>query len=333
MKKLFVLFAVITALTVNTFAYTPSYALTGEKLTSDDVFVVRVTAKMTEIKEEDTTSPDTADSDTVITDEVTEGQTSTGEDSALTEETTDPAVDIVPLDEISDTNADTNTDTDTETNTDSDISTDTYTDTETGADTSDGEQEGGIFGGEGTIVFDAEKIQLVSVLPYAPEGIMVEYSVGDGECRFMFYSLSAVTTNTPLLEMQFRMISVQESADVMLCEGLFSNGDSDTPSENVTFTTVYEAKETTPVTTVRPLDTSTSAVTTSPDDSEPNHTDGDTQEKENTDLPTDGGDETKAPAPTEPDDTVHFPTVIAVSAVILTAVITAVVFIAKKMKK
>ena len=46
MKKIFVLFAVITALTVNTFAYTPSFALSGENETQDPVFRVRIFAKM-----------------------------------------------------------------------------------------------------------------------------------------------------------------------------------------------------------------------------------------------------------------------------------------------
>ncbi len=327
MKKLFVLFAVITALTVNTFAYTPSFLMNGESLTTDNVFKVRITAKMTEKNEADTTDPETSDSGTDFTDDVTEISTDVKEDTTVSEYVTVPedttvfTTDVTPGSEI----------TDTDTSADASAETDNVTDAGTDTDGED-TQNNGIFGGEGTVVFDTSKLRIVSALPCTPEGVTVVYAGTDGAFRFMFYSENALEADTPLLDIQFKIISGQGNVSVTLSEGIFSNGDNDTPCEDVSFTAVYETKETSPVTTARPADSVTSDVTTTGKESS-HHTENNTEETKRNGEPTEVGTEKEDPATPEPDSTVSLPTVIVVSAVVLTAAVTAVIIIVKRTKE
>jgi hypothetical protein len=231
MKKLFVLLAVIAALTVNTCAYTPSFTVTGDDILSSPVFSVRISAMITETQTEETTSPEMTEGETVSTDEITDTDSGTSSVSA-------PAEDIpaVISDAVSEDVTSIDTVTDTEENTD------TQTDTDTSADT----QKSGIFGGEGTVVFDTSKVVIMSVLPCTPDGVTVEFAGTDGEFRFMFYSENELEPDTPLLDMKFKIISKSGDVSLTLSEGIFSDGSLDTPAESVTFTAVYEAKETTP---------------------------------------------------------------------------------------
>ena len=317
MKKLFVLLAVIAALTVNTCAYTPSFTVTGDDILSSPVFSVRISAMITETQTEETTSPEMTEGETVSTDEITDTDSGTSSVSA-------PAEDIpaVISDAVSEDVTNVDTVTDTEENTD------TQTDTDTSADT----QKSGIFGGEGTVVFDTSKVVIMSVLPCTPDGVTVEFAGTDGEFRFMFYSENELEPDTPLLDMKFKIISKSGDVSLTLSEGIFSDGNLDTPAESVTFTAVYEAKETTPVTTSRPAESVTSAVTTAQDESE-HQTENRTEATQRPDLPTEGDAKTEPTEPNEPDGTSLLPVIIVITAAVITAAVTAVIFIVKRTKK
>lgn len=330
MKKLFVLFVIIIALTVNTFAYTPSFLIDGESVTTDNVFKVRITAEIKEKKEEDTDFPGTADSNTAFTDEVTEMSTYVGEVTTVTEDTTVPE-DTTTFEDITAYLTDTVSHGEM---TDTDIPSDASTETDSGTDTDGGENthKYDMFGGEGTVVFDTSKVQIVSALPCVPDGVTVVYAGTDGAFRFMFYSENAIVDDIPLLDLQFRIISGYGSVSVTLSEGIFSNGDADTPCEDISFTAVYEASETSPVTTVRPADSATSAVTTAYEESE-HQTENRTESTQRPDLPTEGDAKTEPTEPTEPDGTSLLPVIIVVTAAVVIAAVTAVIFIVKKTKK
>ncbi|MBR6645441.1 MAG: hypothetical protein IKL21_06730 [Clostridia bacterium] len=317
MKKLFVLLAVIAALTVNTCAYTPSFTVTGDDILSSPVFSVRISAMITETRTEETTSPEMTEGETVSTDEITDTDSGTASVSA-------PAEDIpaVISDAVSEDVTNVDTVTDTEEN----------TDTQTDTDTSAGTQKSGIFGGEGTVVFDTSKVVIMSVLPCTPDGVTVEFAGTDGEFRFMFYSENELEPDTPLLDMKFKIISKSGDVSLTLSEGIFSDGNLDTPAESVTFTAVYEAKETTPVTTSRPAESVTSAVTTAQDESE-HQTENRTEATQRPDLPTEGDAKTEPTEPNEPDGTSLLPVIIVVTAAVITAAVTAVIFIVKRTKK
>ena len=317
MKKLFVLLAVIAALTVNTCAYTPSFTVTGDDILSSPVFSVRISAMITETQTEETTLPEMTEGETVSTDEITDTDSGTSSVSA-------PAEDIpaVISDAVSEDVTSIDTVTDTEENTD------TQTDTDTSADT----QKSGIFGGEGTVVFDTSKVVIMSVLPCTPDGVTVEFAGTDGEFRFMFYSENELEPNTPLLDMKFKIISKSGEVSLTLSEGIFSDGSLDTPAESVTFTAVYEAKETTPVTTSRPAESVTSAVTTAQEKSA-HQTENRTEATQRPDLPTEGDAKTEPTEPNEPDGTSLLPVIIVVTAAVITAAVTAVIFIVKRTKK
>ena len=317
MKKLFVLLAVIAALTVNTCAYTPSFTVTGDDILSSPVFSVRISAMITETQTEETTSPEMTEGETVSTDEITDTDSGTSSVSA-------PAEDIpaVISDAVSEDVTNVDTVTDTEENTD------TQTDTDTSADT----QKSGIFGGEGTVVFDTSKVVIMSVLPCTPDGVTVEFAGTDGEFRFMFYSENELELDTPLLDMKFKIISKSGDVSLTLSEGIFSDGNLDTPAESVTFTAVYEAKETTPMTTSRPAESVTSAVTTAQEESA-HQTENRTEATQRPDLPTEGDAKTEPTEPNEPDDTSLLPVIIVVTAAVVTAAVTAVIFIVKRTKK
>ena len=319
MKKLFVLLAVIAALTVNTCAYTPSFTVTGDDILSSPVFSVRISAMITETQTEETTSPEMTEGETVSTDEITDTDSSTASIS-------EPIEDIPTV--ISDTVSEDVTDGGALSDTTADTAVETSTDTDTDTTT----QKSGIFGGEGTVVFDTSKILIMSVLPCAPDGVTVEFAGTDGEFRFMFYSENELDENTPLLDMKFKIISKSGEVSLTLSEGIFSDGSLDTPAESVTFTAVYEAEETAPTTTSRPAESVTSAVTTAQEESA-HQTENRTEATQRPDLPTEGDAKTEPTEPNEPEGTSLLPVIIVVTAAVITAAVTAVIFIVKKTKK
>ena len=319
MRKIFVLFAVVTALTVNTCAYTPSFTVTGDDILSSPVFSVRISARITETQTEETTLPEITEGETVSTDEMINTDSGTSSVSAPVEDVPAVISDAV-LDDVTDgiTLPDTFVDTGVESDTDTDTSADT--------------QKSGIFGGEGTVVFDKSKVVIMSVLPCTPDGVTVEFAGTDGEFRFMFYSENELEPDTPLLDMKFKIISKSGDVSLTLSEGIFSDGNLDTPAESVTFTAVYEAKETTPMTTSRPAESVTSAVTTAQEESE-HQTENRTESTQRPDLPTEGDAKTEPTEPTEPDGTSLLPVIIVVTAAVITAAVTVVIFIVKRTKK
>ena len=293
MKKIFVLFAVITALTVNTFAYTPSFALSGENETQDPVFRVRIFAKMIQteqISTEGESSEMLPDDSEQLTNEVSDAVAHTvGEDTQLP-----------------------------------------HTDTEMQESTEHTDESSGIFGGEGTLIFDRARLQILSAEVCADDSVTVEHGNAGGYYRFMFYSAEPLKEEIPLLEIEFKILTGQGNVSVIISDGLFSDGQFDTPAENVSFTAVYKADETAPAVTSRPSESSPAVSTSVFEDSAPN-TEKITEPAQSEGTLTNGDVSTSSPGGDD-DRTSRLPLIIIVSAVVLVAASAAVILI-KKAKK
>lgn len=310
MKRILILCAVISALTLNTFAYSAFFTLSGESVTEDPFFKVRISARISKTDlpddETDVIPPDITDVTDLITDVP-------GVEETLTDEITDGEI------PSSDTE---NTVFFTET------SEDTYTDTDSGT-----ALNSGFFGGEGTIIFDKAKLKIVSVSPCAAEGITVEHGNAGGFYRFMFYSDKEMQDDIPLMDIEFQMLTGEGTASVIIAEGLFSDGSFDTPSENVSFTAVYETGGVNPPSTQRPQDSLDLPVTSVIFESSENTEENDTDTQENDDTQTDDRSAVSSEIPGGTDKKSALPVIIAVTAVVVVAVGTAVILIFKKTKK
>lgn len=211
MKKICVILALITSFTVNTAVYGAEYAAYGDDETDGTVFSVRFEAR-----------PETVTQDT----ETAESEpTETGEDTTVSETF-----------DISDTVYESDF-TDLETF-------DVYTDVETAIDTSNETSgdtettEKTVFGGEGTVKFSPAQLKILSVTPLFDENIGYDLNEGEGFLRFMFYSSAEIKESIQLFDIEFEILSVDEndSVSVTLTEGLFSDGHTDTPCEEVIHT-------------------------------------------------------------------------------------------------
>lgn len=306
MKNILILCAVIAALTLNTFAHSAFFTLSGESVTSNPVFKVRISARISKAEvmpdtETDVIPPDITD----VTEQITE--VSDTDTEAMPTETAYDEISLPDTNEIE-------SNTETQENTDTDAHT-------------------GVLGGEGTLVFDKAKLKIVSVTPCVPGGITVEYGSTEGFCRFMFYSDAEIEGDVPLMDVEFQILTGEGTVSIIVSEGLFSDGNRDTPSENVSFTAVYEIDEKNPPSTFGPQDSAVSPVTSEVYESL-HDTDG-----EEGDLPNNTDASTDDRSSTSPDLT-HgdgekslLPVVIAVTAITVSAVGAAVILMTKKVKK
>ncbi len=310
MKRILILFAVISALILNTYAHSAFFTLSGESVTANSVFKVRISARISEAE----VMPDT-ETDVVLPD-VTGDTEQLPEISDTQEET---LFDETVYAEIPEFYTD-QTELLTETAEDTDI------DTDTGAHT-------GVLGGEGTLVFDKAKLKIVSVTACAPEGITVEHGNADGFYRFMFYSDEEIESDIPLMDIEFQILTGEGTVSVIISEGLFSDGNYDTPSENVSFTVIYGTAETNTPSTHDPQDSTVFPVTSVISEFSPDTEGKDGDTHKNTDTPTLDRLSTSSDPTDVTDERSVLPVIIAVTAAAVAAVGAAVILITKKVKK
>lgn len=313
MKKILILFALVFALEVNASAYSSFFTLSGDAEITSPVFKVRVSAQVVPKPEGDTTD---ADADTAdVSDEPLPNEDG---ETAQPEET------------------DENTDTEAQMPADSTFFEGDVSEETAEPPSTDGAY--GVLGGEGTVVFDKTKLELVSASVCAPDGMNVFYSSDSGFCRFMFYSEEIITGAVPVLDLEFKVLSAQGNVSVIISEGKFSNGTEDTPAENVSFTSLYTSEETVPVTAPPTVETSvqtdaeateTSPVETVYTETEAITSAADTTEQVLTNEQT--YPSTEGIPPTQ-DDPSSLPLIIVVTAVAVSAVAAAVILITKKAK-
>lgn len=308
MKKICVILALITSFTVNTAVYGAEYAAYGDDETDSTVFSVHFEAR-----------PKTVTQDT----ETTESEpTETGEDTTVSETF-----------DISDTVYESDF---------TDIETfDVYTDVETAIDTSNetsGDTETAektVFGGEGTVKFSPVQLKILSVTPLFDENIGYDLNEGEGFLRFMFYSSAEIKESIQLFDIEFEILSVDENdtVSVTLTEGLFSDGHTDTPCEEVIHTVKAENFS---KTTTSPRPVITDEVTTFSEQSSPDSDTKKTNESSDTSDITYDITPSTSPSTNEPNRGSGSGTAVAVIITSLFAVViiaAGAILVSKKIKK
>ena len=249
MKKICVILILITAFALNTAVHGAVYSSYGDIETDNNVFKVHFEAHM---------MPIITDTETTETEPAESAEDSTFADTFdIISESEDTVFEMIEA----------------------------LTEGETSADTAEEtkEDEKTVFGGEGTVKFSPEELKILSVTPLFDEDIGYELNEGEDFLRFMFYSSAEIKENFPLFDIEFEILSVDENdtVSVILTEGLFSDGQNDTPCKDVIHT--VKAENFSPTTTPHrpPITekTTTSPEQTSPsDDSDNNGKDGETSD-------------------------------------------------------